>query len=55
MQRVKHYAFGIASGIVGASVTMLGIMAGPMMIKHGYDAKLSAGAITADTEVIGGT
>ena len=39
--------FGIASGIVGASVTMLGIMAGPMMIKAGYDAKLSAGAITA--------
>lgn len=39
--------FGIASGIVGASVTMLGIMAGPMMIKNGYDAKLSAGAITA--------
>jgi tripartite ATP-independent transporter DctM subunit len=39
--------FGIASGIVGASVTMLGIMAGPMMIKTGYDARLSAGAITA--------
>lgn len=39
--------FGIASGIVGATVTMLGIMAGPMMIKAGYDAKLSAGAITA--------
>ncbi len=39
--------FGIASGIVGASVTMLGIMAGPMMIKAGYDARLSAGAITA--------
>lgn len=39
--------FGIASGIVGASVTMLGIMAGPMMIKAGYDAQLSAGAITA--------
>jgi tripartite ATP-independent transporter DctM subunit len=39
--------FGIASGIVGASVTMLGIMAGPMMIRTGYDARLSAGAITA--------
>ena len=39
--------FGIASGIVGASVTMLGIMAAPMMIKAGYDARLSAGAITA--------
>ena len=39
--------FGIASGIVGSTVTMMGIMAGPMMIKAGYDAKLSAGAITA--------
>ena len=39
--------FGIASGIVGATVTMLGVMAGPLMIKAGYDARLSAGAITA--------
>jgi tripartite ATP-independent transporter DctM subunit len=39
--------FGIASGIVGSTVTMMGIMAGPMMIKAGYDAKLCAGAITA--------
>jgi TRAP-type mannitol/chloroaromatic compound transport system permease large subunit len=28
-------------------VVLLGIMAGPMMIKSGYDAKMSAGAITA--------
>jgi len=28
-------------------VVLLGIMAGPMMIKTGYDARLSAGAITA--------
>jgi tripartite ATP-independent transporter DctM subunit len=39
--------FAMATGIVGAAVTVLGIMAGPMMIKSGYDARLSAGAITA--------
>jgi len=39
--------FGIAAGTVGATVALLGIMAGPMMIKSGYDVRLSAGAITA--------
>jgi tripartite ATP-independent transporter DctM subunit len=39
--------FAMATGIVGAAVTVLGIMAAPVMIKSGYDAKLSAGAITA--------
>src|SRR6185295_18520808 len=39
--------FAMATGIVGAAVTVLGIMAGPIMIKTNYDAKLSAGAITA--------
>jgi len=39
--------FGIAAGTVGATVVLLGIMAGPMMIKSGYDARMSAGAITA--------
>src|SRR5512145_2619738 len=39
--------FAMATGIVGAAVTVLGIMASPIMIKAGYDAKLSAGAITA--------
>jgi tripartite ATP-independent transporter DctM subunit len=39
--------FAMATGIVGAAVTVLGIMASPIMIKSGYDAKLSAGAITA--------
>ena len=39
--------FAMATGIVGAAVTVLGIMAGPMMIKPGYDARLSAGAIAA--------
>jgi tripartite ATP-independent transporter DctM subunit len=39
--------FAMATGIVGAAVTVLGIMAGPIMIKTHYDAQLSAGAITA--------
>ena len=39
--------FAMATGIVGAAVTVLGIMASPMMIKAGYDGRLSAGAITA--------
>jgi tripartite ATP-independent transporter DctM subunit len=39
--------FGIAAGTVGATVVLLGIMAGPIMIKAGYDVKMSAGAITA--------
>lgn len=39
--------FAMATGIVGAAVTVLGIMAAPIMIKSGYDAKLSAGALTA--------
>ena len=39
--------FAAATGIVGSAVTLLGVMAGPAMIKSGYDAKLSAGAIAA--------
>jgi tripartite ATP-independent transporter DctM subunit len=39
--------FAAATGIVGSSVTLLGVMAGPSMIKSGYDAKMSAGTITA--------
>jgi len=39
--------FAMATGIVGAAVTVLGIMAGPIMIKTRYDPVLSAGAITA--------
>jgi tripartite ATP-independent transporter DctM subunit len=39
--------FAMATGIVGAAVTVLGIMAGPMMVKYGYDVRLSAGAIAA--------
>ncbi len=39
--------FAMATGIVGAAVTVLGIMAAPIMIKANYDSKLSAGVITA--------
>src|SRR5512145_1899105 len=39
--------FAMATGIVGAAVTVLGIMASPIMIKTGYDARLAAGTITA--------
>ena len=44
---VTSAVFAMATGIVGASVTVLGIMASPIMIRTGYDAKLAAGAITA--------
>ena len=39
--------FAMATGIIGAAVTVLGIVAGPIMVKAGYDARLSAGAIAA--------
>jgi tripartite ATP-independent transporter DctM subunit len=39
--------FAMATGIVGAAVTVLGIMAAPIMIKCGYSPRLSAGAIAA--------
>lgn len=39
--------FAAATGIVGASVTILGIMAAKTMNRSNYDVRLSAGAITA--------
>ena len=39
--------FAAATGIVGASVTLLGIMAGATMSRSGYDVQLAAGTITA--------
>ncbi|MDZ4058046.1 MAG: TRAP transporter large permease subunit [Polynucleobacter sp.] len=39
--------FAAATGIVGSSVVLLGVMAAPSMIKSGYDVRMSAGAITA--------
>lgn len=39
--------FAAATGIVGSSVTLLGVMAAPAMKRSNYDVRLSAGAITA--------
>ena len=44
---VTAAAFAMATGIVGAAVTVLGIMAAPIMMRSGYDGRLAAGAITA--------
>lgn len=39
--------FATATGIVGAVVTLMGLLALPQMMKAGYDSKLSAGVICA--------
>ena len=39
--------FATATGIVGAVVTLMGLLALPAMLRAGYDIKLAAGAITA--------
>ena len=39
--------FATATGIIGASVTVIGIMAAPHMTRSKYDPRLSAGTITA--------
>jgi len=39
--------FATATGIIGAVVTLMGLLALPAMLRSGYDVKLSAGAITA--------
>jgi tripartite ATP-independent transporter DctM subunit len=39
--------FAAATGIVGSSVTLLGVMAAPAMKRSGYDVRLSAGTIAA--------
>ncbi len=39
--------FATATGIVGAVVTLMGLLALPAMLKAGYDARVSAGSITA--------
>jgi len=39
--------FAAATGIVGAAVTIIGLMAAPVMKKSNYDSSLSAGAICA--------
>jgi tripartite ATP-independent transporter DctM subunit len=39
--------FATATGIVGAVVTLMGLLALPAMLRAGYDTKLSAGVIAA--------
>jgi len=39
--------FATASGIIGAVVTLMGLLAFPAMLKAGYNVKLSAGAVCA--------
>jgi tripartite ATP-independent transporter DctM subunit len=39
--------FAAATGIIGASVTLMGLLAMPAMMRAHYDVKLSAGVITA--------
>jgi tripartite ATP-independent transporter DctM subunit len=39
--------FATATGIVGAVVTLMGLLAFPAMLKAGYDTKLSAGVVAA--------
>ncbi len=39
--------FAAATGIVGSSITLLGVMAAPTMRESKYDTRLSAGCITA--------
>lgn len=39
--------FATATGIVGAVVTLMGLLAMPAMLKAGYSVRLTAGAITA--------
>ena len=39
--------FATATGIVGAVVTLMGLLALPAMLKAGYDQKLASGVITA--------
>jgi TRAP-type mannitol/chloroaromatic compound transport system permease large subunit len=44
---VTCVVFATATGIVGAVVTLMGLLAYPAMLKAGYNTKLGAGAITA--------
>jgi tripartite ATP-independent transporter DctM subunit len=39
--------FATATGIVGAVVTLMGLLAYPAMLRQGYDAKLAAGVVCA--------
>jgi TRAP-type mannitol/chloroaromatic compound transport system permease large subunit len=39
--------FATATGIIGATVALMGLLAFPAMLKAGYNVKVSAGAVTA--------
>jgi len=39
--------FGACTGIIGASVVTMGLLAMPVMLKYGYDKKLASGCICA--------
>ncbi len=39
--------FATATGIIGASVTLMGLLAMPTMLRAGYDKRIAAGVITA--------
>jgi len=39
--------FATATGIIGAAVTLMGLLAFPAMLKAGYSTRLSAGVVTA--------
>jgi len=39
--------FATATGIIGASVTVIGLLAIPVMLKYGYQARLAAGVVCA--------
>ena len=38
---------GAATGIIGASITIMGMLALPTMLKYGYDSKLAGGTVMA--------
>lgn len=44
---VASTVFAMATGIIGAPVTVMGLMAVPVMMRNRYDPRLSAGVITA--------
>lgn len=39
--------FGTATGIIGASVTVIGLLAVPLMLRYGYSKRLAAGIVCA--------
>ena len=39
--------FAACSGVIGATETVVGLLATPVMLRHGYDKALISGTITA--------